>query len=38
LPVENFQQIYSDFLDEVIDRINIDKIASVAIEPLIFNQ
>jgi hypothetical protein len=25
-------------LDEVIDRINIDKIASVAIAPLIFNQ
>lgn len=38
LPVENFQQIYSDFLDEVIDRINVDKIASIAIAPLIFNQ
>ena len=38
LPVENFQQIYSDFLDEVIDKINIDKIASIAIAPLIFNQ
>ena len=38
LPVEDFQQIYSEFLDEVIDKINIDKIASVAIAPLIFNQ
>ena len=38
LPVENFKQIYSCFLDEVIDKINIDKIASIAIAPLIFNQ
>lgn len=38
LPVENFQQIYSEFLDEVIDKININKIASIAIAPLIFNQ
>jgi len=38
LPVENFRQIYSEFLDEVIDKINIDKIASIAIAPLIFNQ
>ena len=38
LPVKNFQQIYSDFLDEVIDKININKVASIAIAPLIFNQ
>ena len=38
LPVKNFQKIYSEFLDEIIDRINIDKIASIAIAPLIFNQ
>ena len=38
LPVEKFRQIYSDFLDEVIDKINIDKVASIAIAPLIFNQ
>ncbi len=38
LPVENFQQIYSEFLDEVIDRVKIDKIASITIAPLIFNQ
>ena len=38
LPIKNFQQIYSDFLDEVIDKANIDKIASIAIAPLIFNQ
>ena len=38
LPVENFRQIYSEFLDEVINKINIDKIASIAIAPLIFNQ
>jgi len=38
LPVKNFQQIYSDFLDEVIDKLNINKVASIAIAPLIFNQ
>ena len=38
LPVDNFQQIYSDFLDEVIDKLNINKVASIAIAPLIFNQ
>ena len=38
LPVENFQQIYSEFLDEIIDKVNIEKIASIAIAPLIFNQ
>jgi spore photoproduct lyase len=38
LPVENFQQIYSNFLDEIIAKIDIDKIASITIAPLIFNQ
>lgn len=38
LPVENFKQIYSDFLDEVVANLDIDKIASIAIAPLIFNQ
>ena len=38
LPVENFQQIYSDFLDEIINEIDINKISSIAIAPLIFNQ
>lgn len=38
LPVQDFQQIYLDFLNEIIDKINIDKIASIAIAPLIFNQ
>ena len=38
LPVNNFQEIYSEFLDEIIDKIDIEKIASIAIAPLIFNQ
>ena len=38
LPVENFQQIYSEFLDEVITKIDTNKISSIAIAPLIFNQ
>jgi len=38
LPVEDFQKIYSEFLDEIIDKIDIDKISSIAIAPLIFNQ
>ena len=38
LPVENFKQTYSDFLDEVINKIDIEKITSIAIAPLIFNQ
>ena len=38
LPVDNFRQIYSDFLDEIADKIDISKIASIAIAPLIFNQ
>ena len=38
MPVEDFQTIYSEFLDEIIDKIDIDKISSIAIAPLIFNQ
>lgn len=38
LPVENFEQIYSDFLDEVVDKIEVEKISSICIAPLIFNQ
>jgi len=38
LPIENFQQIYSDFLNEVIDKIDINKTVSIAIAPIIFNE
>jgi len=38
LPIENFQQIYSEFLDEIISKINTNKISSITIAPLIFNQ
>jgi DNA repair photolyase len=38
LPVEKFLQIYSVFLDEVIANIDTNKISSIAIAPLIFNQ
>ena len=38
LPVQNFQQIYSEFLDEFITKVDIKKISSVTIAPLIFNQ
>jgi DNA repair photolyase len=38
LPIENFHQIYSDFLDDIINKTNINKIASITIAPLIFNQ
>lgn len=38
LPVENYYQIYEEFLDEVVEKLPINKIASVAIAPLIFNQ
>ena len=38
LPIENYQQIYENFLDEVISKIDIKKISSIAIAPLIFNQ
>ena len=38
LPVKDFQQIYSEFLDEIVSKIDINKISSIAIAPLIFNQ
>ena len=38
LPVKNFQQIYSDFLNEVTINIDINKVSSITIAPLIFNQ
>ena len=38
LPVKNFQEIYSEFLDEVINSIPIEKVSSIAIAPLIFNE
>lgn len=38
LPVDNYQKIYSDFLDEVVEKVNIEKISSICIAPLIFNQ
>ena len=38
LPVEHFQQIYAEFLDEVNADIDTNKISSTAIAPLIFNQ
>ena len=38
LPVKNFQEIYSEFLDEVINSLPIEKISSIAIAPLIFNE
>ena len=38
LPVKNFRQIYSEFLDEIIIKVDIKKISSIAIAPLIFNQ
>ncbi len=38
LPIKDFQQIYSDFLDEIISKIDINKTTSITIAPLIFNQ
>lgn len=38
LPIKNFQQTYAEFLDEIVSKINIDKISSITIAPLIFNQ
>lgn len=38
LPIKDFQPIYSEFLDEVIKKIDTNKISSIAIAPLIFNQ
>lgn len=38
LPIDNYHQIYEEFLDEVISKIYIKKISSIAFAPLIFNQ
>ena len=38
LPIENFQTIYSDFLDEINAKVDTNKISSIALAPLIFNQ
>ena len=38
LPVKNFQQIYSDFLEIITKSLPISNIASIAIAPLIFNE
>jgi len=38
LPVNNFKAIYSDFLKEISWRIDINKISSIALAPLIFNE
>ena len=38
LPVENYLQTYEEFLDEVISKVDTQKISSIAIAPLIFNQ
>ena len=38
LPINNYQQVYEIFLDEVIDSLPIIKISSITIAPLIFNE
>ena len=38
LPINNFQKIYSEFIDEINNTININKTTSITIAPLIFNQ
>ena len=38
LPVNNYSKIYWDFLDEIISNLPIEKISSICIAPLIFNQ
>jgi hypothetical protein len=38
LPVKYFQKIYSEFLDEIINSLPIEKLSSIAIAPLIFNE
>lgn len=37
LPVENFKEIYTNFLEKITSKINIEKISSITIAPLIFN-
>ena len=38
LPVDNYLQIYEEFLYEIISKVDTKKISSIAIAPLIFNQ
>ena len=38
LPINDYHQIYKEFLDEIIEKLPTEKIASIAIAPLIFNQ
>lgn len=38
LPAENYKQIYEEFLDAVNKSIQIDKVSSITIAPLIFNE
>ena len=38
LPIDDFIHIYEEFLDEIISKIKIEKISSIAIAPLIFNE
>ena len=38
LPINNFEEIYWKFLDKVISEIDINKISSITIAPLIYNQ
>ena len=38
LPIKNFIEIYSEFLDEVNKKLPINKISSITIAPLIFNE
>lgn len=38
LPVKNYQEIYQELLEELKEKININKISSICIAPLIFNE
>lgn len=38
LPVNNFETIYTEFLKEITENLYIDKIKSIAIAPIIFNE
>ena len=38
LPINDYEHIYWEFLDEVIKSIHINKVSSIAIAPLIFNE
>mgnify|MGYP003312235238 CR=1 FL=1 len=38
LPVDNFETIYTEFLKEITDKLDINKVASIAISPIIFNE